>query len=135
MNWSADTIKRSLQIRCATGVKGYEFLRKKHFPLPSYRSICSRVSHFDMKPGIQWIVLKWLQEKASAMEPQECDCVLVLDAVEIQKSLEYDPALKQYIGFVAGEFSPKANDELASEVMCFMVKGLTTRWKQVVGKM
>ena len=43
MRWSNHTMKKSLQIRCATGVKGYNHLIREGFPLPSYRTLCERV--------------------------------------------------------------------------------------------
>ena len=36
--WSQDTVLTARKIRCAVGVKGYEFLRDLGYPLPSYNS-------------------------------------------------------------------------------------------------
>ncbi|XP_046733134.1 THAP domain-containing protein 1 isoform X1 [Silurus meridionalis] len=41
--WSHDTVLTARKIRCAVGVKGYEFLRELGYPLPSYRTLCNRL--------------------------------------------------------------------------------------------
>ncbi|KAK1790158.1 hypothetical protein P4O66_014081, partial [Electrophorus voltai] len=41
--WSHDTVLAARKIRCAVGVKGYEFLRELGYPLPSYRTLCNRL--------------------------------------------------------------------------------------------
>jgi hypothetical protein len=49
MRWSNNTVKKSLQIRCATGVKGYNHLIQEGFPLPSYRTLCERVEKAEFE--------------------------------------------------------------------------------------
>ncbi|MCI4390529.1 hypothetical protein PGIGA_G00123550 [Pangasianodon gigas] len=41
--WSHNTVLTARRIRCAVGVKGYEFLRELGYPLPSYRTLCNRL--------------------------------------------------------------------------------------------
>ncbi|KAI7809453.1 52 kDa repressor of the inhibitor of the protein kinase [Triplophysa rosa] len=41
--WSHDTLLTARKIRCAVGVKGYEYLRELGYPLPSYRTLCNRL--------------------------------------------------------------------------------------------
>lgn len=41
--WSYDTIQKAQKIRLAVGSKGYEYLRDLGYPLPSYRTLCSRL--------------------------------------------------------------------------------------------
>lgn len=91
MGWSNKTIKTSLQIRCATGVKGYNHLLKEGFPLPSYRTLCERVEKAQFETGIQHDVLSWLQIKLDSTDrPQAKDCVLALDEMQIHPTVEFD---------------------------------------------
>ncbi|XP_023671623.1 uncharacterized protein [Paramormyrops kingsleyae] len=49
--WSQDTVLTARKIRCAVGVKGYEFLRDLGYPLPSYRTLCNRLEPKIMVPS------------------------------------------------------------------------------------
>ncbi|XP_029105912.1 uncharacterized protein LOC108935153 isoform X1 [Scleropages formosus] len=49
--WSQDTVLTARRIRCAVGVKGYEFLRELGYPLPSYRTLCNRLEPKIMVPA------------------------------------------------------------------------------------
>ncbi|XP_059420250.1 uncharacterized protein LOC132155417 [Carassius carassius] len=41
--WSHGTLLTARKIRCAVGVKRYEYLRELGYPLPSYRTLCNRL--------------------------------------------------------------------------------------------
>lgn len=91
MRWTNITVKKSLQIRCATGVKGYNHLIREGFPLPSYRTLCERVEKAQFEPGIQHNVLEWLQVKVDASGNRESkDCVIALDEMQLQPTIEFD---------------------------------------------
>ncbi|XP_054622838.1 uncharacterized protein si:ch73-382f3.1 isoform X2 [Dunckerocampus dactyliophorus] len=42
--WSPETILKARKIRSAVGTKGYEYLRELGYPLPSYRTLCNRLT-------------------------------------------------------------------------------------------
>jgi hypothetical protein len=88
--WSNETVKKSLQIRCATGTLGYIHLLKQGFPLPSYRTLCDRVEAAQFRPGLQRDVIEWLQLQLGAQPPMNRDCVLALDEMAIRPAIEYD---------------------------------------------
>ena len=89
--WSNSTVKKSLQIRCATGVTGYNHLIREGFPLPSYRTLCERVEKAQFEPGIQHNVLEWLQVKVNSCGTVEAkDCVIALDEMQLQPTVEFD---------------------------------------------
>ena len=90
VKWSNKTIKDSLRTRCATGVQGYEHLRKEGYPLPSYRTLCSRVESAQFRPGLQTDVMEWLQVKITDMPEIGRDCVLALDEMQLRPTVEYD---------------------------------------------
>jgi len=73
--------------RLATGVNGYNVLRDEGYPIPSYRTLCSRISSIDFVPGIQYNILRLLQEQLTSTER---NVSLVLDEMKIKKFIDYD---------------------------------------------
>ncbi|XP_065280812.1 THAP domain-containing protein 1-like [Dermacentor albipictus] len=50
--WSADTVKKALQLKFACGGTGYDLLIEQGYPLPSRRTLCRRLQHLSFKPGV-----------------------------------------------------------------------------------
>jgi len=90
MKWSNDTIKSSLKIRCATGAKGYTYLRNEGYPLPSYRTLCNRVENAQFQPGIHHDVMGWLKVKVDSLPSMGKDCILAIDEMQLQPTVQYD---------------------------------------------
>jgi Transposase protein len=137
INWSSETIQRCLGIRAVVGRNGYEHLRHLKFPLPSYRTLCRRVQCAPFAPGIQHDVLAWLKLKMEVKAESEKVCVLLIDEMQLKPQLEYDDGLQKMTGYVSPEALPfeaasSAKMELASHAMIFMLRGLTSSWKQTV---
>ena len=88
--WSNATVKQALQIRCATGTLGYAHLLKQGYPLPSYRTLCSKVEAAQFRPGLQNDVFEWLKIKLAAQPPMGRDCVLAWDEMQIRPIVEFD---------------------------------------------
>ena len=131
--WSIDTIKTAFQLRYSCGIKGYELLRKLGYPLPSYSTLCQKVDHAKFVPGIQHDVIEWFNVKSSTMKIQEKDCTLMIDEMQIKKCVEYDRGLKRYLGYVSSELSwTSGAAELADHALVFMIRGMSTNWKQTV---
>ena len=103
-------------------------------PLPTFRMICNRIASVQMKPGLQTMAMDWMEIKLKNTNLYERMCTLVLDEVQISKSIQYDPGLKQFVGYINNEFNPAKCDEAACHVLCYMVKEITLKWKEVVGK-
>jgi len=134
--WPSETVQRALTIRAVAGRNGYEYLRRLNYPLPSYRTLCRRLEN---TPGIQHDVLQLLKLKlADAAEHREHRriCILMVDEMQLKSRLKMDKGLRQYVGFVSpqtvGEKVDKAGNELASHALVFMLRGLTSSWKQTV---
>jgi hypothetical protein len=132
--WSADTIKRGLQTRAATGKNGYEFVRLRlGIPLPSYRSLCDHTESFKMAQGMQDDVLDLLELKAKQLSVEERDCVLLLDEVQLEPKVEYDTSLKRMTGYISPEFLLEGREPTVAEhALVFMVKGIRKPYKQPI---
>ncbi len=137
--WSSDIIQRCLAIRSIVGRNGYEYLRKLKFPLPSYRTLCQRIQNAPFAPGIQHDVLQWLKLKMDGKSDYEKLCVLLVDEMQIRTCVEYDKGLRQIVGYVSPETlrvdAPHSLDEekeMATHALVFMLRGLTSSWKQTV---
>lgn len=68
--------------------------------------------------------------KVDLMDLNENHCALSLDEMSIDGKWEFDESTKQYFGTVT---FPEPNQNHPSDALVFMIGGLTTRWKQVVG--
>lgn len=135
--WSNETIQRCLAIRSVIGKNGYEYLRKLNFPLPSYRTLCRRIQTATFSPGIQHDVLGWLKLKMSDTKQSERLCVLLIDEIQLKSRIEFDQGLRRIVGYVSPETlsvdaAPGAGEEFATHALVFMVRGMTTSWKQTV---
>jgi len=90
--WSNDTIKSSLKIRCATGAKGYDYLRNEGYPLPSYKTLCKRVENAQFQFGSHLDVLGWLkvQEDLSPSTIFEQGCLMAIDEIQFLSTGQCD---------------------------------------------
>ena len=129
--WRAETVKKAVQLRYACGARGYEFLRQASHPVPAYRTLCQRVQHVDMNPGIDNCLLDMLATKLSVYSNSDRDCSMLIDEVQIKERLEYDKGLKRIMGSVSEDIYGHSSN-LASHALCFMVRGVRTNWKQMV---
>jgi hypothetical protein len=131
--WSLETVRQAFQIRYICGAQGYEFIRSLNFPLPSYRTLCDRIQQTAFRPGIQTDVIQWMKCKLELSTDQERDCVLMLDEMAVKKFLEYDKGLRSLVGYITPDvLGSNSADTLASHALVFMIRGLTTNWKQTV---
>ena len=135
--WSDETIQRCLSIRSVVGSKGYEYLRSLGFPLPSYRTLCRKVENLPFSPGIQHDVLQLLKDKMRGKSEYEKLCVLLVDEMQLKPRVEVDKSLKEVVGYVSPETLPDGvssgeDRQIAVHALVFMLRGLTSSWKQTV---
>ena len=91
VRWSNHTVKKCLQLRYATGKKGYSYLRKLGYPVPAYRTLCDRVVKAEFRPGLQLDVSEWLSVVKMSSHPDTYrDCSLALDEMQLRPRIEYD---------------------------------------------
>ena len=84
--WRADTVKKALQLRYACGAQGYEFLRQCGHPVPAYCTLCRRVQHVDMTPGVDQYLIDMLATKLAVYNAGERECCMLIDEVQFSRS-------------------------------------------------
>lgn len=126
--WSADTIRKGLQLKFACGSTGYDLLLEQGNPLPTKRTLCRRLQHLSFQPGVLTDILRVMETKVAAMSDIEKDCVLFLDEMEIRKGVVLDRGNDTLLGKTT---LPKS-DHPANHALVFMVGGINSRWKQVI---
>ena len=102
------------------------------FILPSMRTLLRDLQKMNIKPGFSGSVIDALTLKVQAMDPIDCNVALVFDEMSIKQGLVYNEGTDSVEGFEdfgdAGQIRHIANHAIA-----FMVRELTTKWKQPVG--
>ncbi|XP_071579535.1 uncharacterized protein [Temnothorax nylanderi] len=90
--WSPECLKLATQIRYAVGWKAYLYLKKDMgLPLPSYSTLCKHINKLDFSPGVLKDVISLMEKKRKTHKSShQSDCVLLMDEMDIQKTLEYD---------------------------------------------
>ena len=64
-------------------------------------------------------------------------CMLLVDEMQLKTRVEFDNALRRVVGYVSpetlpDESAPEADKELATHAMVYMLRGLTSSWKQSI---
>lgn len=92
---------------------------------------------FSFYAGLLRELFPAVECKVATMGPQELHCVLLMDEMQLTPGLQYDCTTKTVIGqtTLKGCKLP-SNDGIvtfATHGLVFMLAGLSTRWKQVIG--
>ena len=128
--WTNRTIQKALQMRFTCKNLGYKHLLKIKYPHPSYSSINQHIQDFKFSTGISENVLRLMKSKAIAMTPQDKMCALVIDEMTIKEGEEYYRHTDEFVGKIT---IPKESKELANHAVAYVLRGLTSKWKQTVG--
>ncbi|KAG8223103.1 hypothetical protein J437_LFUL002051 [Ladona fulva] len=72
-------------------------------------------------------------QKVQLMSPLERHAVLMLDEMSIKPALEFDASVGCIIGNSTLKDSQNREYSLATHALVFMLRGMSTRWKQTVG--
>nr|XP_029717053.1 uncharacterized protein LOC109428116 [Aedes albopictus] len=126
--WSDNTITESLKTKFVCGKQGYEHVRQK-YPLPTQRTLQKRMEDLNFDTGILDDVIELLKLKLNTMTPEDLDCGIVFDEMSIEEARSYSVADSKFFGDVT--ISGPAGT--ASHALVFMLVGVRSRWKQVVG--
>lgn len=130
MKWSNETVKKALKLKFACGNNGYNEILSQNIPLPSLRTLRRRLQNLKFDSGILDEVYDFLKRKVESFKCEyERECVLIMDEMAITPTSFYDTSLNKYIGNV----TLPEHKGVATNVMVFMLGGITSRWKQTVG--
>lgn len=126
--WSNDTIIKALQLKFSCGERGYEELIRQNIPLPSIRTLQMRLQELKFPSGLSDEIFEFLKIKVSQFQDErDRDCSLVLDEMSITPGKIYDTSTHAFLGNVT------LPDHTVTHSLVFMLGGLTSRWKQIVG--
>jgi len=129
MKWSNPTICKALKIKFSCGNNGYEEVLKQKIPLPSQRTLRRRLQMLKFDSGILNEVFKFLEIKVQTFkDTHEKECVLIMDEMAIIPSNVFDVSLNKNVGNI----TLPNHEGTATNVLVFMLGGISTRWKQTV---
>jgi hypothetical protein len=131
--WSNETMMKAYKIRLACGSTGYEVVKELGQPLPSQRTLQRRIEHLKFSPGLLQEVLNVMKVKVNTMVEEERRCVILIDEMAITPKLDFDPSTGLVLGKPTIPSSNKIFEEVATHGLVYMLAGVTSRWKQVVG--
>ncbi|KAL1509011.1 hypothetical protein ABEB36_003818 [Hypothenemus hampei] len=132
-SWSEDTLLRALKLYMACGTTGYNEIRKQHLPYPSIRTLQYHIQAIKLNAGICEEVFKLLELKIQTFTQHERHAVLIFDEMAIKSSLQFDTSLATVVGYTTLNSNKEKNYELANYALVYMIAGISTRWKQIVG--
>lgn len=128
--WSQETLNRAMQLRFACGSKGYEEVIHLGIPFPSLRTLRRKLECLKFEPGVLDDMMQFLSFKKSSFENDtDLECGLVFDEMAITPKRCYNPST----GSIVGDITFPNKQGTATHALVFMVVGIATRWKHVVG--
>ena len=111
--------------------RAYNFVRRI-LKLPHASNICKWNGSIDCEPGFLTNVIDFLGKQAKTDQTLQ-DCVLIVDAMAIHKGTWFDPKKGTYVGHVDyGGALLEEEDMLATEVLVFLLCGVSGHWKHPV---
>lgn len=129
MKWSNETVVKCLKLKFSCGNNGYNELLRQDYPLPSLRTLQRKLHHIKFDSGILDEVFQFMKIKVQNFESHERDCMLVLDEMAITPGYIFDSSMNKYFG----DATLPHHSGTATHVLVFMLGGISTRWKQIVG--
>eukprot|EP00745_Piridium_sociabile_P013933 TRINITY_DN20534_c0_g2_i1.p1 TRINITY_DN20534_c0_g2~~TRINITY_DN20534_c0_g2_i1.p1 ORF type:complete len:764 (-),score=172.59 TRINITY_DN20534_c0_g2_i1:134-2425(-) len=110
----------------------YNVLRSSGFQLPHPRTLRRQFSTVLSQVGFCSNLLEMVRLRTLALEEHEKHVTLSLDGMALTKSITYDKHKDKLVGFVnCGEY--RKTTDIADQGVVVMIRGLTLKWKQVLG--
>ena len=106
------------------------------FNLPGMRTLQRFISAFDVCTGFNCDYLHALQKRAESLNSKERCVVVTFDGMSLRsalKYLEYKDRIMGFVDFGAFQSSEPSRGQVAKHALQFMVRGISTRWKQPIG--
>ena len=135
VNWKASdpkVMELSLSIYFRSP-SAYKVLRAAGFTLPHPNTLRNRFKVvFSKGAGMCPSLLKMLKLRAQMLSGHQTFVTLSLDGMSVSPALRYRREIDTVVGFE--DFGPFGNSgKVANQGVVLMVRGLTERWKQIVG--
>lgn len=128
LKWSFPTIREGLELKFKCGTHGYMAFLKRLPIYPSIRSLQITLQHIHFDSNILQDVFAMLQCEITKLQPQEKDCVIIMDEMAIKAEEVLDPSTQKFIG----SCTFPTHSGIANKVLVFLLAGITTRWKYTV---
>ena len=110
----------------------YRFMRHA-FRLPTVRTLRTFLSGFSVAVGFDCDYMLALTKRVESLNPSEKFVVVTFDGMSLRNSLKYLEHDDRIVGFEDfGEFG-SASVNPAKNALQFMVRGISSRWKQPIG--
>eukprot|EP00745_Piridium_sociabile_P001644 TRINITY_DN11012_c0_g1_i1.p1 TRINITY_DN11012_c0_g1~~TRINITY_DN11012_c0_g1_i1.p1 ORF type:complete len:747 (+),score=148.19 TRINITY_DN11012_c0_g1_i1:561-2801(+) len=133
MNWTNE--KEALELCLAVyfrSTSAYAVLRSSGFLLPHPSTLRRRFSTVLTQVGLCPALLEMVRLRTLALQEYEKRVTLSLDGMAVTKALSYNHNKDELVGFVnCGEYH--RSDDIADQAIVLMIRGLTLKWKQVIG--
>jgi hypothetical protein len=110
----------------------YKTLRQSGFLLPHSSTLRRRIGKVLAKPGLCPVVKDMMRIRALSLQTHEKLVTLSLDGMTITPGLQYKPHSDTLLGYVDYGYYGQ-EQKVADQGIVMMVRGLTLRWKQVIG--
>ena len=115
-----------------SSTSAYAILRSVGFQLPHPRTLRRRFSTVLTGVSLCQSLLEMMRLRTLALEEHEKRVTLSLDGMTVTKALTYSHHHDELVGFVnCGQHHQ--SDEIADQAILVMIRGLTLKWKQVLG--
>lgn len=109
----------------------YRALKKKMI-LPSRNTLQRMVQHIPRNPGFHEFTFKKIKEISATLSETDKCCTILLDEMSVQRHLFYDSKKDYIIGF--HDTGTTRKKLIANNALVIMVRGISTYWKQPLGK-
>jgi len=110
----------------------YRFMSKS-FQLPSERTLRDYIGQFSVHCGFDSDYWKALEKHVESMSNCQRYCVLTFDGMSLRSKLQYSESKDKVTGYVDLADFGEVSSEPAKEALQFMVRGVSSCWKQPVG--
>jgi hypothetical protein len=133
VNWikEKEAVELSLSVYFRSP-SAYKALRGSGFLLPHPSTLRRRIGKVLIKPGICPAIQDMMRIRALSLQEHEKCVTLALDGMTLTPGLQYKPHSDTCLGHV--DHGPYGHEEkLANQGVVMMVRGLSLKWKQVIG--
>lgn len=133
MRWSATDKRLALNLYLKSPA-AYRVLRK-YLQLPSKSTLKRSILGVAKAPGFCPVILQAVKNAAASMPDVQKMCILSFDEMHIKTQLQYLSASDSVVGLenFGQEHPPRPGQKPATEALCFMVRSIAGKWKQLLG--